>query len=567
MGKKAKQSTDALVQSTEDQAAAITEVGDASENAAKQAKKNLQTFDEVHQLQEDMSDTAAWDMFTMSETGTIAPPEIEDAEESGAFTKMQETLEKLAVLFDPAIEGFNRLKTAAEPVITSIGKGLKWFYDNILVPFGTWVISEAVPSFMNLLSGALDALNPILKAFKPLGQWLWENFLQPAGEWAGETLLNALNWLADVLTKIGNWMSEHKGVIEALAIVVGSFAAAWGLVNIAIGVWNTIGAIATGVTTAFGAAVAFVTSPIFLVVAAIAAVIAITVLLVKNWDTVKEWLKETWNKIKDIAVSVWNSIKEFFSKLWEWLKNFFSEWGPIILAIIAPFIGIPLLIFQNWDKIKDFFSNLWKKISNQLSEAWQKIKDTAKKFWDDLVKSAFDWGKNLINNIIDGIKSTVNKVKDAVSNVASKIKGFLGFSSPTEEGPGRDADKWAPNFVDMYRKGIRQGIPSISSSLTEIAEEMAGLATMTVQPAVQATASVGYTADSGRMSDGIAQAVYRAIIDAFRITQASSGQSGNDDREIVLKIDNTVLARLQLPALIREGQRQGLNLVVQPQGV
>ena len=568
MGKKAQRSTDALTDSIKDQAEAMVDLGDVTEDAAKQAKKNLQTFDEVHQLQEDMSDTAVWDnMFVMPETGTMAPPEMEDTGESETFTKMQEILEKLAVLFDPVIEGFNRLKTAAEPVIANIGEGLKWFYDNVLVPYGTWVISEAVPSFMNLLSGALNALNPILEAFKPLGQWLWENFLQPAGEWAGETLLNALNWLADVLTRIGNWMSEHKGIIEAIAIAVGSFAAAWGLVNLAIGIWNTIGVIATAVTTGFGAAVAFVTSPIFLVVAAIAAVIAITVLLVKNWDTVKEWLKETWNKIKDVAVSIWDSIKGFFSNLWEWLKNFFSEWGPIILAIIAPFIGIPLLIFQNWDKIKDFFSDLWEKISNQLSKAWQSIKDAAKKFWDDLVKSAFDWGKNLINNIIDGIKSMINKIKDAVSNVANKIKSFLGFSSPTEEGPGRDADKWAPNFVNMYRKGIKQGIPGISSSLTEIAEEMAGLATMTVQPAVQATASVGYTADSGRMSDGIAQAVYRAIIDAFRIIQASSGQNGNDDKEIVLKIDNTVLARMQLPALIREGQRQGLNLVVQPQGV
>jgi hypothetical protein len=87
---------------------------------------------------------------------------------------------------------------------------------------------------------------------------------------------------------------------------------------------------------------------------------------------------------------------------------------------------------------------------------------------------------------------------------------------------------------------------------------------MTVQPTIHAAAG---TADSGIMSDSIAQAVYRAIIDAFRITQASSGHSGNDDKELVLKIDNTVLARMQLPALSKEAQRQGYNLILRPQGV
>ncbi len=68
-------------------------------------------------------------------------------------------------------------------------------------------------------------------------------------------------------------------------------------------------------------------------------------------------------------------------------------------------------------------------------------------------------------------------------------------------------------------------------------------------------------AASGMSAEQIEQAMYRAFINAIRVIQASSQQS--DEKELVLKIDNTVLARMQLPAIIREGQRQGLNLVVQ----
>ena len=158
-----------------------------------------------------MSDTAAEDMFAMPETGDMAPFEMEDAGEPETFTKMQETLEKLAVLFDPAIEGFNKVKTAAEPVITSIGEGLRWFYDNVLVPFGSWVIAEAVPSFFDLLSGALMILNPVLEAFKSLGQWLWDNFLQPIAAWSGQAFIDAMNFVTQAFRDLGDWMSQKQG--------------------------------------------------------------------------------------------------------------------------------------------------------------------------------------------------------------------------------------------------------------------------------------------------------------------------------------------------------------------
>jgi len=484
LGKKAKQSTDALVGSTKAQAAAITEVGDATDDAAKKANKNLQAFDEVHQLQEEMSDTAAGGMLAMPETGAVAPLETEDAGESETFTKMQETLEKLAVLFGPAIDGFNRLKEAAGPVIQNIGEGLKWFYDNILVPFGTWVISEAVPSFMDLLSGALDVLNPILEVFKSLGQWLWESFLQPAGEWAGETLLNALDWLADALTKIGDWMSEHKGVIEAIAIVVGSFAAAWGLVNLAIGIWNVIGAIATGVTTAFGAAVAFLTSPIGLVVLAIGAVIAIVVLLIKYWDDVKaaakvawEWIKETWSKVAD------------------WFQK----------------------------KVIDPVKNAFNKLGEGISKIWEGIWDSVKSFINGII--------NGLNKLIKGLNKVQFDIPDWVPLLGGKT---FGINIPE--------------------------IPKLATGTNYVPQDMFAYLHEgeAVVPKKYNPAAAGLTAET------IEQAVYRAFMSALRIMQASARQ---DDKELVLKIDNTVLARMQLPAIIREGQRQGLNLVVQPQGV
>jgi phage-related protein len=64
----------------------------------------------------------------------------------------------------------------------------------------------------------------------------------------------------------------------------------------------------------------------------------------------------------------------FFNGFWDWLKNFFAQWGPLILAVIAPFIGIPILIAQNWEQIKEFFSVLWNDIKTETEEIWNGIK-------------------------------------------------------------------------------------------------------------------------------------------------------------------------------------------------
>ena len=54
-GNKTKQSADAMAKSTEGQAGAMTDLGDAANYAAKAMQKNIQAFDEVHQLAEDTS--------------------------------------------------------------------------------------------------------------------------------------------------------------------------------------------------------------------------------------------------------------------------------------------------------------------------------------------------------------------------------------------------------------------------------------------------------------------------------------------------------------------------------
>lgn len=65
------------------------------------------------------------------------------------------------------------------------------------------------------------------------------------------------------------------------------------------------------------------------------------------------------------------------------------------------------------------------------------------------------WGSNLISMITSGIRSKFPSLTSAVSEAAGVIKNFLGFHSPTKEGPASDSDLWAGNFVSMFSSGLK----------------------------------------------------------------------------------------------------------------
>lgn len=275
------------------------------------------------------------------------------------------------------------------PFSVSVGDGLLWFYEEVLVPLGTWVLNNAVPTFLDLLSGALSILKPVLDIAKEALQWLWEDFLQPIALWTGGVVASVLQDIADGLTKIGSWIEEHKeGIIDFLTVfssILAALAIKWGISTaaasagtIAMGAWNAIVAIGTAATTAFGAVMSFITSPINLVVIAIGALIGIIILCVKHWDEIKaaaskawEWIKETWNKAADwFNETVVLPIQKFFSGLWEGIKNSFITAFNFIKDALKGYVN-------GWIFILESFINFFIKGINSLLGMLNKINITA----------------------------------------------------------------------------------------------------------------------------------------------------------------------------------------------
>ncbi|PYG84979.1 TP901 family phage tail tape measure protein [Ruminiclostridium sufflavum DSM 19573] len=238
-----------------------------------------------------------------------------------------------------------------------------------------------------------------------------------------QKLITAIKPLLDSFMKLTPAQQE-------LIVKIGLIAAAIDPVILIIGKLITaVGAIAGAFSAASGAIAtaggfaAVATGPIGITIAAISAIAAGAFLVIKNWGPVSGFFKNLWNDVSSWTVTAWNNIKNFFTGIWDWLKSFFTNWGPEILAVTAPFIGIPLFIFQHWEQIKELLSGLWEGIKSAAKTAWNGIVNVILSVINPFIHTAL----NIWSSMKDGITSIMRGLKEVLNGIWTVIKNiFLG---------------------------------------------------------------------------------------------------------------------------------------------
>lgn len=154
-----------------------------------------------------------------------------------------------------------------------------------------------------------------------------------------------------------------------------------------------------------------------------------------------------------------------------------SAFGPVILAIAAA-IAIGVLLWKNWDKIREAAGNLLEGIKTTIGNVRDAIVTGIQAAIDwitSLPAEALKWGSDIIDGIVSGIQSAVGRVGEAVKGVADKIKSFLGFSEP-EDGPLSDFHTYMPDMIDLMASGITSGKKKVKDALEGMTGEMSIIA-------------------------------------------------------------------------------------------
>jgi hypothetical protein len=369
---------EALASATSDAADAQADLSKATSNTGKAAKGALAAFDEINVLQMESGDAASGSAGAAG-GGAVGGVIGDTTETEGALDSLKAKVDtfkqSLIDLFTPASEAFDRFKQSLSGLGGTIWEGLKWAWDNILIPLGKWTITNVLPAFLDLLSSAADTLDTALIALKPLGLWLWENFLQPLAEWTGGVIVDIINGLADAIKAVGDWINKHQTAFQNIVLFLGAFYAAALLLSGAIVVVTGVISTVTTVVGAFSAALAFLAAnPVVLIILAIAALIAIIILLVKNWDTVKQ-----------VA-----------GQVWDWIK-------------------------QKWSEAGAWFS---KTVTEPIKKSFREALDNVKEKWETTFTGIKTFVKNSINTIIDFINGMISSVAKGINVVIGGLNSL-----------------------------------------------------------------------------------------------------------------------------------------------
>ena len=295
---------------------------------------------------------------------------------------------------------------------------------------------------MNLVAGALTVLNPLITAFEPIFQWFWNNFLEPVAKWTGGVIVDTLNLLSDVLTEIGNWMSNNQSVVTGMEIAVLGFFSAWKVVELMSFIQQ-----AGGVIAALGLLKNAILGNVIAKIADKAETIALTLMYAKDFvvsiasgtaalvKQAAQWVINTGAKIANTAATIAGTVATTAATAATWLFNaalaVLTSPIALVVAAIAALIAIVVLLIKNWDKVKQAAINCWNGIKNAFSNVGQWFSNIFQQAYNGITRVFSNIG-NFFGGIWQRIKNTFSNlgmsIGNAISNaVKSGINGVISL--------------------------------------------------------------------------------------------------------------------------------------------
>jgi phage-related protein len=441
--------------------------------------------------------------------------------------KALEPLTKISL--EPLKKSLAGLWSALKPFAKNVGQGLVWLYKEALVPLAKWTIEKALPAFIDVLAGAIRVLNSVINAFKPVGAWLWENFLKPVAAWTGGVIVSSLQQLAGALNNLSGWIDGNQETFVKGAGVVAAFIAAFKAAEFVAAIApmlaslgeliassGLVSSVLSGISTALGV----LSSPVTLIVGLIAGMTIAFVDLYAESEEFRKQVKElgkTWLEalkpvaefVKNVLTDAWNKILKpvitfFVQTLIPNVISIFKQLWQQVLVPLANFIGTVLQpVFK---VLSDVLTMLWQKIivplaqaiGEVLAEAWQgfydiltitvlpivrKVIDYMTELWKRVIIPIIDvlW-KNLkpaFENVFDSIGTVIEGVKKVFTGLIKFVTGV--FTGQWDKAWNGVKDIFSGVFTSLYGlvktplnmiidaiNKVIDGLNSISVSIPEV---------------------------------------------------------------------------------------------------
>lgn len=129
--------------------------------------------------------------------------------------------------FDKIKTSLGGLGESLEPLAEKLSSGVAWAFENVLTPLGEWLVNDAIPLGIDLISGALDNIKNVLDILEPVGKAVWEEFLSPLFSTLGDLAVGSLDLLGKGLKSLAEAFEDFDTIGFVDDVIQGKFGENW----------------------------------------------------------------------------------------------------------------------------------------------------------------------------------------------------------------------------------------------------------------------------------------------------------------------------------------------------
>jgi hypothetical protein len=290
------------------------------------------------------------------------------------------------------------------------------FVEKIAEDTAIWAANLNFYPLLESISNLTSTFAPILESIGNVLEWIYNNIVLPMLKWLIET---GIPTVINLVSDLAGFFADHQSIIEAFgAALIGAFAAAK-IAGLASRVIKSV----SGIAMAAKGLISLMTGAggIMGGIKAIATAIGpggIFAIAVGACIAIGILLYKNWDKIKEVA-----------GKVWDWIKNktvtFVNDIGNKLRNLGAKISTI-------WDNIKSTARQKWNAIWSTIGNLVERIKNG--------IVGKFTSAKNKVVDIFGGIKDTIRSILNKVIGIVNSAIGTVnsaigGIESAFSFGP------------------------------------------------------------------------------------------------------------------------------------
>ena len=345
--------------------------------------------------------------------------------------------------FYPLLESISNLTATFAPILESIGNVLEWIYKNVILPMLKWVIESGLPTAINLLTTVVktfsDNIGVIAAFFAAWKTVELLSFIQQAGGVVGvlnlikaaiyENVAAKLVDKAETMYLTALYAKDFVVSVAQTVVSLGKQAAAF-VANTAVKIANTAAQVAmTAATTAWNAICIIATAATKALSAAVAFLTSpfgLVVVAIAAAIAIGVLLYKNWDKIKEMAGKVWDWVS---NKTRRFVEDIGNKLRGLATKITTIWGNIKASAHQKWNAIWSTVSGFVERINNAIVDKFTSAKNTVVGVFNGMGDAI----RYILNNIISVVNGAISKVNGVVSAIESAFS-FGPWKVPTPFG-------------------------------------------------------------------------------------------------------------------------------------